>query len=413
MRVTRKPVVAHEEVRQQEHREIDLLAQVREVHRSAPPHRDREAGGVEHRGGARSGALDAAAPRARRPQRFEDRFVGVGEQLGQDPVDDDDAERHVELVAGPLHQLDGLVHRHLLGRGHHVERGELRIGEQLHHPVGLVPHRADLHEVLDRARGVELADHVPGGGGVDHDEVPVGAALDRLAQLPHDLADGEDLLHARRRGGDEVEGPGQWPDTPETGTRACTFRYSRSDASVSICIAKMPGYTWRGSNPTGRMLEQRGEVVLGVDLDEQDPLAPLGGEQRRRRGHRALPDPALPGEEEQPAIEQGRRGAHRRNPLAAEADAPTRSVFRDLDVGDLRRRDADPTALHVGQPHHRSTVAHGSVDLGDDVVGSSVDLEVELFGRVGDTDVKVHAANLVGQPVSPGASDQRSLRPGL
>ena len=38
---------------------------------------------------------------------------------------------------------------------------------------------------------------------------------------------------------------------PNTGTRACTLRYSRSDASVSICIANTPGCTWRGSKPTG------------------------------------------------------------------------------------------------------------------------------------------------------------------
>ncbi len=33
------------------------------------------------------------------------------------------------------------------------------------------------------------------------------------------------------------------PRRPNTGTRACTFRYSRSDASVSICMTNTPGYT--------------------------------------------------------------------------------------------------------------------------------------------------------------------------
>ena len=72
-----------------------------------------------------------------------------------------------------------------------------------------------VHELLDRGRGVELADHVTGRGGVDDDEIPVGAAGERLAELPADLADGEDLLHARRGGGDEVEGARERADAPE------------------------------------------------------------------------------------------------------------------------------------------------------------------------------------------------------
>ena len=41
------------------------------------------------------------------------------------------------------------------------------------------------------------------------------------------------------------------------------------------------------------VLEQRGEVVLGVDLDQEDPLAVLGREQRGRRGDGALADATL------------------------------------------------------------------------------------------------------------------------
>ena len=47
----------------------------------------------------------------------------------------------------------------------------------------------------------------PVAGGVDDDEVVVA-----LAHLPAELADGEDLLHAGRGVGDEVERPGQRPD---------------------------------------------------------------------------------------------------------------------------------------------------------------------------------------------------------
>ncbi len=58
------------------------------------------------------------------------------------------------------------------------------------------------------------------------------------------------------------------------------------------------------------VLEQRGQVVLGVDLDQQDALALLGREQRGRRGDGALADTALAGEEQQPAVEQCGRRAH-------------------------------------------------------------------------------------------------------
>jgi hypothetical protein len=52
------------------------------------------------------------------------------------------------------------------------------------------------------------------------------------------------------------------------------------------------------------VLEEGSEVVLGVDLDEEDTLPLLSGEQCGRRGDRALADAALPGEEEQSTIEQ-------------------------------------------------------------------------------------------------------------
>ena len=72
-------------------------------------------------------------------------------------------------------------------------------------PLGLAAQRPDVDELADRVGRAELGDDVAGRGRVDDHEVEVGAALDRLAHLPHDLADREDLLHARRRGRDEVE----------------------------------------------------------------------------------------------------------------------------------------------------------------------------------------------------------------
>ena len=60
--------------------------------------------------------------------------------------------------------------------------------------------------------------------------------------------------------------------------------------------------------PDRRVLELRGDVALGVDLDEQDALADARREQRGRGGHRALADAALAREEEAAPVEQVGRG---------------------------------------------------------------------------------------------------------
>ncbi len=81
--------------------------------------------------------------------------------------------------------------------------------------MGLIAQRSDVDEVLDGIGGAELGDDVPGRGRVDDDEVVVGAPFDRLAHLPRDLADREDLLHARRGGRDEVEHLGERSQTAQ------------------------------------------------------------------------------------------------------------------------------------------------------------------------------------------------------
>ena len=90
------------------------------------------------------------------------------------------------------------------------------------------------------------------------------------------------------------------------------------------------------------LLELRGDVALGVDLDEQDPLADARREQRGRGGDRALADAALAREEEQAPVEQIGRGPDHGAPLpGAEADLAISGIARDLDEGDLVGRDAD------------------------------------------------------------------------
>ena len=55
----------------------------------------------------------------------------------------------------------------------------------------------------------------------------------------------------------------------------------------------------------GRLVEP-GHVALGVDLADEDPLAPVRGEQGQGRGHRGLAHAALAGDEDQLEVEVGR-----------------------------------------------------------------------------------------------------------
>ena len=131
---------------------------------------------------------------------IEHRLLPAGEQLREHAVRDTAARSTTVSVGEPRRQLEGLVDRHLLRRGHDHHAGLRRVAEDLEHPPRLVPHQPDLHELLDRLGGRELAGDVTGGDGVDDDQVVAA-----LAHLPQELADGEDLLDARRRVGHEVE----------------------------------------------------------------------------------------------------------------------------------------------------------------------------------------------------------------
>ena len=85
--------------------------------------------------------------------------------------------------------------------------GRRRVLHELEHPSGLLADQADLDEIVDRARRADLADDVPARLGIDDDEVVVA-----LTNLVAELADREDLLHAGRGVGDEVEHARQRPD---------------------------------------------------------------------------------------------------------------------------------------------------------------------------------------------------------
>jgi len=180
-------------------------------------------------------------------------------------------------------------------------------GQQLAHPARLGLDRADGHELVDGPGGAELGHDVAGGGGVDHDEVPVGPALERLPHLPADLADGEDLLHPGSGGGHEVEHLGQRPDPPGD-------RHLQVEPQVLL----QGGLGVHGHGPQGRedhlgpeahraALEEGGDVAPPVGRHEQHLPPLLGGEEGHGGRDGALADPALPGEEEEPAPEEIRR----------------------------------------------------------------------------------------------------------
>src|SRR3954471_10213398 len=191
------------------------------------------------------------------------------------------------------------------------------------------------------------------------------------------------------------------PMRPNTGTRACTLRYSRSEDSVSICIANTPGCTWRGSKPTGACSNRAVRLFLASTSTSRTFLPWSAARSAVAAVTVLLPTPPFP------VKKSSRRSSSPVIPpqmgvgLAAEADALVGPVFVDLDVGDPAGRDADATTLDVGQPHHRGVAGQRLVDGFDDLVGGSVELERELLGRVDDTDVNFHAAESSGRPVCP------------
>ena len=114
---------------------------------------------------------------------------------------------------------------------------------------------------------------------------------------------------------------------------------------MSIAIARTPGCTSRGSKPTGALLELRGDVALGVDLDEQDALAALAASSAVAAATVLLPTPPLPVKKSRRRSSRSGAGPDHARSLErlpdAEADLALAGVARDLDVRDLVGRDAD------------------------------------------------------------------------
>ncbi len=149
----------------------------------------------------------------------------------------------------------------------------------------------DSHRVEQAAGRQQERDRVAGGGSVDDHEVGGAGLLDRLH-----LAEHEDVLHARHRGGDHVERAG----------RRETLRDPLHPVRHEIVDQRGVGREEPGPHAgveidllvseRGRA-EHRGQARLALDLDDQDRPPGAGRGHGQRGGHRGLPDAALAGDD--------------------------------------------------------------------------------------------------------------------
>ena len=296
----RQPRLAPEALGQVEHGHVGQTGpQLGQVGGALAAQVDGEAGRVEHGVDRRPQLLVEQSPARPGRHPFEERLLPVAEELRQHPVGDDGGHVHHRLRPQPAHQLLGLGDRHLLGRRDHDRAGASGVAQDVEHPAGLGADEPHVDQVGDARRRGQVADDVAGGGRVDDDEVEV-----RLADLPGQLADREDLLHARRGVGDEVEGLRQ-------GAEAGDERQVQVDAQV--LPQRRLGVHRHDPHAVGpgdrfethlAQVERGGQVALGVDLAGERAPAPGGGEQRQAGRHRRLPHAALAGDDEQAAIEE-------------------------------------------------------------------------------------------------------------
>ena len=300
--------------------------------------------------------LDVAADggsraRPRRPgsrRALEHLLLAPAEQLGQHPVDDDGGEVDVGLVVEALDQLDGLVDRHLLRRGDDDDAGARRVLQDVEHPRRLLADQPDRHQLVDALGRRQLADDVAAGDGVDDDEVVVVARRTSHASLPTvriSFTPGAALAtksKVRARG----------PMRASSGSLSWRLRYSLSDSSVSIDMAKRSGWTSVRVEP-GRRRSRRSRPGCPWRRPRRRACAcPARRPSRASAGRDGgLADPALAGDEEQPAVEEveGSRGL-------GPAGEPDAAVARRRGRARRRRpcRPGTPTwrPLPVGEPQH-------------------------------------------------------------
>ena len=200
-------------------------------------------------------------------------------------------------------QGERLVDRHLLGPGHRDDARPFRVGEHRVDRTALAGDAAHAGGLREGSRRAQHGDAVAGGGRVEDDEV-VGLGARRAAvllrQLP-DLADRQQLAHARRRG----------REVAERAARPEQLGQRRRQLVGQVQLHRVLGVD-RQVVQAGRELllvhalaaQGARDVVAARDLGDDRAQPAAGGHEPERSRHRRLADPALPRDDDQLTAQQ-------------------------------------------------------------------------------------------------------------
>ncbi len=208
-------------------------------------------------------------------------------KCGEALVDEDRAERDSGAVFDRERGVDRLAHRRLFRHRHEHDLTPRRILEQRHDVGGLLADRPDAHRVEQPAGREQERDRVAGRGCVHDDQIGRATFFERL-----DLAEHEDVLHARHRGRDDIERAG----------RREPLRDAPHPVGFEVFEERGVRRQEPGPDPFGEVgfvvaervdAEHRGQPRFALDLDNQHPETGARRGDRERGCHGCLPDAAL------------------------------------------------------------------------------------------------------------------------
>jgi hypothetical protein len=214
---------------------------------------------------------------------------------------------HAQLVLRERVELHGFHDGHLLGNGHEDEGGAVAVAQQREHAAGVVADRAYWHRRRGDEGDLEEREAVAGRGGVEDDEVPerpVGEAGPRVLEH-HDLAEDHQLLEPGRGGEEAVV-----DRAVEDAAREHLELHDVADVLVHhrgrVQVHREEAGEDLGLAPArGRGAEEARRLDRGRHLDQEHPLAPVPRGHGQGGPHHALSHPALAGEEQHAAGEEG------------------------------------------------------------------------------------------------------------
>ena len=222
----------------------------------------------------------------------------VVERALPDHVHHDRSDPQVEGLE-LLDRVQGLLDRHLLEQRDQVDPGDVR-AQHAHDRVRLVADRSDLGQAGHLVVHVQEPRDPPGRRRVQHDSVvrepPVRLPPRRLV----DLAGQQYVAQARRDRGDEVDrahllerlpGPAEVVVHVEVLQERGLGVHGQREHLTAAGALRDPALHVR----QGRYVEELGEALAALDLDEQDALAFLGQRERHGGRDRGLPGAALAG----------------------------------------------------------------------------------------------------------------------